>query len=55
MAQVLHIKDRLTGRLAKEFIQINWWGEEPEVIECEEQHIIDLLNEYDAARASEAQ
>ncbi|WP_441254303.1 hypothetical protein [Bradyrhizobium sp. 613_E4_N2_2] len=49
MALVLRHLDQRIGRLAETFIQINWWGEEPEVIEPEEQHIIDLLREYDAA------
>jgi hypothetical protein len=26
---------------------INWFGETPDVIEPEEQHIIDLLKKYD--------
>ncbi|WP_340667877.1 hypothetical protein [Bradyrhizobium ottawaense] len=54
MLRLLHYRDRHIGKLAEGYIAINWWGEEPEVIECEEQHIIDLLNEYDAALAQEA-
>ena len=54
LARLLQHRDQRIGRLAESFIQINWWGEEPEVIEPEEQHIIDLLNEYDAALAQEA-
>ncbi|WP_445215472.1 hypothetical protein ACKWRH_23625 [Bradyrhizobium sp. Pa8] len=46
---MLHNLHRHIGKLAEGYIGINWWGEEPEVIEPEEQHIIDLLNEYDAA------
>ena len=37
------------GKLAYWYVHINWWGETPEEIEPEEQHIIDLLNEYDAS------
>lgn len=46
--------DQHIGKLAERYVQINWWGETPEVIEPEEQHIIDLLDEYDAALAREA-
>ncbi|WP_143130840.1 hypothetical protein [Bradyrhizobium arachidis] len=49
MTLVLRNLDQHIGRLAERYVQINWWGETPEVIEPEEQHIIDLLNEYDAA------
>ncbi len=38
-----------TGKLAEGYIGLNWWGEEPEVIEPEEQRVIDLLKEYDAS------
>ncbi|GAB9186173.1 MULTISPECIES: hypothetical protein [Bradyrhizobium] len=54
MARLLPIRDQHIGKLAEGFIAINWWGEEPEVIEPEEQHIIDLLREYDAALIQEA-
>jgi hypothetical protein len=49
LRHVLRNSDQLTGRLADAFIAKNWWGETPEVIEPEEQHIIDLLREYDEA------
>jgi hypothetical protein len=48
---VLRNSDQHIGRLAERFIFTNWFGETPEEIEPEEQHIIDLLNEYDAALA----
>lgn len=54
LARLLPIRDQHIGKLAEGFIAINWWGEEPEVIEPEEQHIIDLLREYDAALIQEA-
>ncbi|MBR0802843.1 hypothetical protein JQ636_04765 [Bradyrhizobium japonicum] len=54
MARLLQHRDQHIGRLADGFVAINWWGEVPEVIEPEEQHIIDLLWEYDAALAQEA-
>jgi hypothetical protein len=41
--------DKVIGRLGDHYIHINWWGETPEEIEPEEQHIIDLLREYDAS------
>jgi hypothetical protein len=53
LARLLHGAAPPIGKLAEGFVQINWWGETPEVIEPEEQHIIDLLNEYDAALKDE--
>ncbi|WP_441253875.1 hypothetical protein [Bradyrhizobium sp. 613_E4_N2_2] len=55
LARLLHHRDRHIGKLAEGFIAINWRRQVPEVIEPEEQHIIDLLCEYDAALAHEAQ
>jgi hypothetical protein len=49
LRRVLRGQDRLIGKLAAMYVTINWWGETPEEIEPEEQHIIDLLNEYDAS------
>jgi hypothetical protein len=37
------------GGLAAGYISTNWWGETPEEIEPEEQHVIHLLKEYDAS------
>jgi hypothetical protein len=54
LARVLRNSDQHIGKLAERFVFINWWGETPEVIEEEEQHIIDLLKQYDAALAQEA-
>jgi hypothetical protein len=41
--------DKVGGRLADHYVSINWWGETPEEIEPEEQHVIDLLKKYDAS------
>jgi hypothetical protein len=50
---VLRNSDQHTGKLAERFVYLNWWGETPEEIEPEEQHIIDLLKQYDEALAQE--
>jgi hypothetical protein len=46
---VLRNSARHTGKLADAYVGINWWGETPEEIEPEEQHIVDLLKKYDAS------
>jgi hypothetical protein len=53
LARVLRNSDQHTGKLAERFVFINWFGETPEEIEPEEQHIIDLLKQYDEALARE--
>jgi hypothetical protein len=47
LARVLRNSDQHIGKLAERFVFINWFGETPDVIEPEEQHIIDLLKKYD--------
>ena len=53
MTHVLRHSDQHIGKLAEGFIGLNWCGEEPELIEPEEQLIIDLLNQYDAELLAE--
>jgi hypothetical protein len=40
------------GRLptVEEYIDVNWWGELPEEIDVEEQEVIELLKQLEAAR-----
>jgi hypothetical protein len=49
LALVLRNSDQHTGRLAERFVFTNWFGETPEEIEPEQQHIIALLKAYDEA------
>jgi hypothetical protein len=51
---LLRIRDQHIGKLADGYVAINWWGETPEEIEPEEQHIIDLLRQLDKLLNSHA-
>ena len=53
LARVLRTSHLHTGKLAERFVFLNWFGDKPDVIEPEEQHIIDLLKKYDETLARE--